>query len=197
MGSAEMTIETNLKAEIIPFKSCGVITIGSSLSECTFLDDALWLKKPINADIDLVDSLGWVCERLLSKDGLVIVRTVCYYKNDIIMLCFNSKNILYFALMKKGFEGKVFGEIGIGSTLGELRRFVEFEYDSGDEAYYPSEKSEIIGIAFYTGLSPYSGVDDEELFILEGGDLDHLDDDQEIIMISIQDWSLNDRKIEM
>ncbi|MGB3206864.1 MAG: hypothetical protein WBB28_17920 [Crinalium sp.] len=192
-----MTIETNLKAEIVPLKSCGVITIGSSLSECTFLDDALWLKKPINSYIDLVDSVGWVCQRSLSKDGLVVVRTVCYYKNDIIRLCFNSKDILYFALMNKGFEGKVFGEIGIGSTLGELRKFVEFEYDSGDEAYYPSEKSGIIGIAFYTGLSPSSGLDDEDLFILEGGDLDHLDDDEEIIMISIQDWSLKDRTVEM
>ncbi len=192
-----MTIETNLKAEIVPFKSCGVITIGSSLSECTFLSDTLWFKKPINSDIDLVESLGWVCERLLSKDGSVVVKTVCYYKNDIIMLCFNSKNILYFALMKKGFEGKVFEEIGIGSTLGELRRFVEVEYDSGDEAYYPSEKSGIIGIAFYTGLSPSSGLYDEDLFMLEDGDIDNIDDDQEIIMISIQDWSLNDRKVEM
>jgi hypothetical protein len=194
MGDSKMRTEIDLAASIIPSKSCGVISIGAALSECDFLSGALWYGK-INTVVDLRESTGWICQKVFSKDNHLLFRTVCYYKKETITLFFNEKQILYFILVKNGYKGKAFNEmgIGIGSTLGDLKKFIEFEYDSGDEAYYPSENSGATGIAFFTGSSPSVRLDEEDLFVLEGGDVDRIDDDEEIIMISIQDWSLDNK----
>jgi hypothetical protein len=183
-----MRTKTSLEENILPFKSCGSIVIGSHLSECDFLSDALWAERIDYMKLD--DSDIWVCEEILSEDGRNVLETKCYFKDHAIKAWFNASGVLYFVLLGDGYKGKAFGEINIGSTLGVLRRIVEVEYDSGDEAYYPSEKSGVRGIAFYTGCAPSARPDDEDLFILEGGDPDSIDNDQVITMISIQDWNL-------
>lgn len=187
-----MNVHIDLTAEIIPAKRCGLIEIGTHLNNCIFLHNAIYFSGFMNPGIDMIESTGWTCQYFFSEDKNTLNGTVCYYKNDLIRLCFNSKNILYFIGLKNGYKGKAFGKIDIGSTLGEVKENIEIEYDSGDEAYYPLEKSGVKGIAFYTGISPSVKPNEEDLFVLQNRDINSLDDDDKIIMISIQDWSLDD-----
>lgn len=187
-----MNVHTDLMAEIVPAKRCGLIEIGTHLNDCAFLHNASYSSVFSSPGIDMIESTGWICQQGGIEERSTLNGTVCYYKNDLIRLCFNSESILYFIGLKNGYKGKAFGEIEVGSTLGEVKKNVEIEYDSGDEAYYPLEKSGVKGIAFYTGTSPSVKPSEEDIFVLQGGDINSLDDEDKIIMISIHDWSLDD-----
>jgi hypothetical protein len=77
-----------------------------------------------------------------------------------------------------GYEGTAFQKIGIGSKLSEIEKLLEVEYDSGDEMYYPKEKSGVTGISFCI----------EEIF---GEDEDIDTEKSEVVMICIHKWSLD------
>jgi hypothetical protein len=155
-----MTKEVDLKAAITPSISCGEIFISSNFCDCEFLQNAKFCEGFIRPGIDTANSDAWM------------------YHN------FYSSRVLYFIAIRDGYTGKVFGNIGIGSTLRELKQNFEIEYDSGDEVYYPSEDSGIVGVSFSTGFAPSIELDDDELFSSFN--------EEKIIVISIHDWSLDD-----
>jgi hypothetical protein len=179
-----MTKEVDLKAAITPSISCGEIFISSNFCDCEFLQNAKFCEGFIRPGIDTANSDAWMYHNFYSKDGSTVNGIACYYKNDVIRLYFNSSRVLYFIAIRDGYTGKVFGNIGIGSTLRELKQNFEIEYDSGDEVYYPSEDSGIVGVSFSTGFAPSIELDDDELFSSFN--------EEKIIVISIHDWSLDD-----
>lgn len=140
----------DLAASIIPKTSAGGYTLGADISSIEELNDAILIDSfEQSVSRQLLMSEGWKYVEARSEDENLCYRKTFYYKNDLIRLQFNSTDVLYCIYILNGYQGIVFDKIGIGSRLSDLKELFEVEYDSGNEMYYPSEKSEVKGISFY------------------------------------------------
>jgi len=99
---------------------------------------------------------------------------ILFFSHGTVELKFAKSGALYEIVLAKSYPGTLLGSIGIGSKLSDVQRLITLVYDDGDEMYYPAG-DENRGVAFYA-------VEVE---------VDDLDDDYEIRVISIHDWSMN------
>jgi hypothetical protein len=140
----------NLLAPIIPGTSAGGYIIGTSISSLGELDSAILIDsigQSVSKQLSI--SEGWACLEAQSKEEKLCYRKTYYYKNDLVRLQFNSRGILYCIYLSNGYRGTAFDKIGIESKLSDVKDLFEIDYDSGDDMYYPDEKSGVEGISFY------------------------------------------------
>ena len=168
----------NLADSIIPEISAGGYTLGTDISLIEELNDAILIDSfEQSVSRQLLMSEGWTYLEARSEEENLCCQKTFYYKNDLIRLQFNSIGILYCIYLSYGYQGIAFDKIGIGSKLSDLKELFEVEYDSGDEMYYPSEKSEVKGISFFIN----------EKFI-EDGNIDI--ESSKVVVICVHNWSL-------
>ncbi|WP_375470179.1 hypothetical protein [uncultured Nostoc sp.] len=105
--------------------------------------------KSININEALSKSDGWICQKICSDSQKLDGHKVFYYKDRVVLLHFNSDDILFVIFVFEGYQGKFFDKFEIGSKVSDINEYFELEYDSGDEMHYPSESSYVKGIAFY------------------------------------------------
>ncbi|MEH2024793.1 hypothetical protein [Nostoc sp.] len=152
----------DLWAEIIPGVSAAGFSIGQHLSSIPDLSEPNLVinlqeerKKreksleSININEALSKSDGWICQKISSDSEKLDGHKVFYYKDRIVLLEFNSDDILFVIFVFEGYKGKFLDKFEIGTRLSDLREHFELDYDSGDELNYPSESSSVKGIAFY------------------------------------------------
>jgi len=81
--------------------------------------------------------------------GVLIVRnyfpqgsgnTAVFFEADVVRFNFNAAGELFCIWAFKGYRGRAFGRVGIGSPLHEVRSLFSLFYDSGDEMYYPDHE---------------------------------------------------------
>lgn len=179
LGRLLIMVNVNLADSIIAGTSAGGYSIGSKISFLKELVTAILIdSSQQSVSAQLLTSKGWMYSESCAKEGDLHCRKTYYYKDNIISLQFNSKEILYCICLSIGYEGTAFQRIGIGSKLSEIEKLFEVEYDSGDEMYYPKEKSGITGISFCI----------EEMFE-EDEDIDAKK--SEVVMICIHKCSLD------
>ncbi|MCC5667968.1 hypothetical protein LC653_29875 [Nostoc sp. CHAB 5784] len=152
----------NLWAEIIPESSAGGFRIGQHLSSIPDLREPILVVnlqeerekrekglKSININEALSNSDGWICQKISSDSQKLDGHKVFYYKDRIVLLEFNSDDILFEIFVFEGYKGKFLDKFEIGTRLSDLREHFELDYDNGDELNYPSESSSVKGIGFY------------------------------------------------
>ena len=167
----------NLLAPIIPGTSAGGYIIGTSISSLGELDSAILIDsigQSVSKQLSI--SEGWTCLKTQSKEENLCCLNTYYYKDDLIRLQFNSREILYCIYLSKGYRGTAFDKIGIESKLSDVKELFEIDYDSGDEMYYPDEKSGVNGISFYI----------DEIFA-EDENIDI--EKSKILVICVHNWS--------
>ncbi|MEH2303333.1 MAG: hypothetical protein V7K88_31290 [Nostoc sp.] len=152
----------DLWAEIIPGVSAAGFSIGQHLSSIPDLSEPNLVVnlqeerekrekglKSININEALSKSDGWICQKICSDSEKLDGHKVFYYKDRIVLLEFNSDDIIFKIFVFEGYQGKFFDKFEIGSKVSDINEYFELEYDSGDEMHYPSESSHVKGIAFY------------------------------------------------
>ncbi|CAN1212166.1 hypothetical protein TUMEXPCC7403_18310 [Tumidithrix helvetica PCC 7403] len=159
----------DLWAKIVPGTSAAGFKIGDHLSAIPDLKDPSLIidqkeenekrKRGIESiglnDV-LINSKSWICHKLSSNSKLLDQHKVFYYGDRIVMLEFNSNDILFMIFVFEGYKGKFLDKFEIGSKLSDLTEYFELDYDSGDELNYPSEASDsdFKGIGFYGAEQP-------------------------------------------
>ncbi|HEX8916462.1 MAG TPA: hypothetical protein VF796_29190, partial [Humisphaera sp.] len=167
-------------APLIPGISAAGWRIGTGLGECgPLLHGAIEVE--YQPGFHLVNALN-------ANDGVLVVRnyfplgsghTAIFVGADVGEFHFNGRDELFEVAVGKGYRGRAFGRIGVGSRLEEVRSLFPVFYDSGDEMYYPD--SEVApdappGIAFLaTETAEPSGTP--------------------ILAISIHDWHVMRRSV--
>ncbi|MBD2512146.1 hypothetical protein H6G91_33830 [Nostoc muscorum FACHB-395] len=152
----------NLWAEIIPGLSAAGFSIGQHLSSIPDIKEPILVVnleeerkkrekglKSIGLNDLLSNSDGWICQKICSDSEKLNRHTVFYYKDRVVLLHFNSDDILFVIFVFEGYQGKFFDKFEIGSKVSDLSEYFELEYDSADDMHYPSESSHVKGIAFY------------------------------------------------
>lgn len=146
-----------LDAELIPGKSAAGFQIGKKIS-----DYPLLIKQAKKVELDpgvrlfdiINDSDGVLYHSVLNPEFDWETKYISFfYKNDIVRLNFNTKEVLYAIWIFEGYQGKFNETIGIGSPLREVEKLFDLVYEEGDEMYYPDdEKNPNVpdGIAFMT-----------------------------------------------
>jgi hypothetical protein len=165
----------NLSSMILPGISAAGYNIGSNLSSCRDLSNAIEIdtsQKSIGQVLS--NSQGWMFSKSWSADTNTFYGSNYYYKDNVVRLVFNSNGLLYAIYISDGYQGKAFDSIGVHSNLYDIEELFSMEYDSCEETYYPSNDSGISGIEFYAVKSP------TDLDIQDG----------EILMICIYNWTL-------
>jgi hypothetical protein len=152
----------DLRAEIIPGVSAAGFSIGQHLSSIPDLKEPILVVnleeerkkrekglKSISLNDVLSNSDGWICQKISSYSEKLDGHKVFYYKDRIVLLEFNSDDILFEIFVFEGYQGKFFDKFEIGSKVSDINEYFELEYDSGDDMHYPSGSCHVKGIAFY------------------------------------------------
>ena len=131
----------DLDADLIPGTSAAGWRIGVRLVECAELLRGA-TEVEYRPGFRLVDAIN-------CNVGVLIVRntfplgsghTAVYCGANLVDLGFNVREELFEVTVWEGYRGRAFGQIGIGSSVREVRSLFPLFYDGGDEMYYPDRE---------------------------------------------------------
>jgi hypothetical protein len=151
----------DLDADLIPGTSAAGWQIGARLAECgALLHDATEVE--YLPGFHLVDAIN-------ANVGVLLVRNyfplgsghaAVFFGASVVEFGFNAAGELFSISVSKGYRGRAFSRIGIGSSVEEVRSLFPVFYDAGDEMYYPDQElspGAPSGISFCAGEVEQSG----------------------------------------
>lgn len=165
----------NTQASIVPGRSAAGVRLGQTFTEVVAQlgEVSVWSREqPLSIAVDACP--GWLQVPMSLLTNGESEGCILFFSHGTVELKFSKAGALYEIVLAKSYRGTLLGSIGIGSKLSEAQSLITLVYDDGDEMYYPAD-DENRGVAFYAV---------EE-------DVDDLDDDYVIRLISVHDWSMN------
>jgi hypothetical protein len=168
----------DLNADIVPGVGAAGFRIGQTFAEIQLAELSYYVVPRWNESRDplgfaIEETEGWLLYDLRIHTTPERLETRASYNHGAIELAFSTRAVLYNVSVYSGYHGRFADTVQIGDRLDKVLAITNLFYDSGDEMHFPTEDSSIRGIGFYTGDGPLE-----------------LSPDQEILGISVHDWSL-------